>query len=321
MEDDRKLCEYSLPEGTTISALFEPDVDINIEVRTRHQTQELTVSNTTSVMVLKVQISGVMRCGMAPERLEIRLGNLTLEDPMPLHFYGIKDGSMLNIMKPYVGVMVENNKGNTICWHLNRKDAIGDVKVRLATSSKRTPKNTEYPDPDDSVKVEQLRLYLMSEDGETFDELDENDETVGGCKIGDDDRLYLLSYMWTQKFKVTVKKTGRQLWGLETDDTCLGVKVKVQDQTGIPVSTIRLVRLVEGEWEEVEYYDSYIGNRFHYRQNYKQLIEISDEEIPFNYKQPLSVVTEEELKADVARVEEEREAWLEELRNQGYDIE
>ena len=77
MEDDWKLCEYSLPEGTTISVLFEPDVDINIEVSTCHQMQKLTASNATSVMELKVQICGIMKCGISPEKLEIRLGDVT----------------------------------------------------------------------------------------------------------------------------------------------------------------------------------------------------------------------------------------------------
>ena len=306
MEDDRKLCEYSLPEGTTISALFEPDVDINIEVSTHHQKQKLTVSNATSVMELKVRISGVMKCGMVPEKLEIRLGDVTLEDPMPLHYYRVKDGSRLDVVKPYVGIRVKNNKENTIYWRLNRKDAIGEVKVRLATSSKGACINRGFPDPDDSIKVDQLRLYLMSDDGQTFDELGENDEIVDGCKIRDDDKLYLLSYMWTQKLKVTVKKTGRELWGLEKDDTCLGVKVKAQDQTSAPVSTIRLVRLVENEWVE-----RHIGKRYNHW--YKQLIEISDNEFPFIFSEPLSIVTEEELKEDVARVEAERDAWLEEV--------
>ena len=101
--------------------------------RTLHQcstSPPCAVSNATSVMALKVQICGVMRCGGAPERLEMRLGDVTLEDPMPLHFYGVKDGSRLDMVKPYVGIMVENNKGNTIYWRLNRKDAIGEVKVR-----------------------------------------------------------------------------------------------------------------------------------------------------------------------------------------------
>ena len=111
MDDDRKLCEYSLPEGATISALFEPDVDISIEVSTHHQTQKLTISNATSVMALKVQVCGVMKCGVAPEKLEIRLGDITLEDPMPLHFYRIKEGSRLYLIKPYVRVTVGKQQG------------------------------------------------------------------------------------------------------------------------------------------------------------------------------------------------------------------
>ena len=124
LEDDRKLCEYSLPEGTTISALFEPDVDINIEVSTGPQVHNLIVSNATSIMTLKDKSCGVMRCGVAPERLEIRFGVVTLEDPMPLHFYGINDGSTLNILKPYVSVTIENNHGTETFWRLDRKDRL-----------------------------------------------------------------------------------------------------------------------------------------------------------------------------------------------------
>ena len=50
LDDDRKLCEYSLPEGTTISALSESDVDINIEISIGLELHKLTVSNSTSVM-------------------------------------------------------------------------------------------------------------------------------------------------------------------------------------------------------------------------------------------------------------------------------
>ena len=69
LEDHRKLSEYSLQEGAMISALFEPDVDIEIEVSTGQQVQELKVSNATSIKELKTQINGVMRSGLAPEKL------------------------------------------------------------------------------------------------------------------------------------------------------------------------------------------------------------------------------------------------------------
>ena len=304
MEDDRKLCEYSLPGGASISALFEPDVNIDIEVSTGHQTQKLTVSNATTIMALKAQICEVFKCSISPGKLEMRLEDVTLEDPMPLHFYGIENGFELEAMTPYVNVMVETNHGTEIYWRLYRKDTIREVKEELATSFIK-----RGPHPNESVRIEQFHLYLVT-DGQNFDELDD-DKTVENCKIKEDDSLFLLSYMWTKKVKVTVKQTGRALRGCEKDDTCLAVKVKAHHQTGTPLSTIRLVRLAGYEWKE--YSKGYTFSR-----SYQQLTGISDEELPFNYKQPLSIVTQEDRKADVARVEEEKKTWLEGLRRKGY---
>ena len=148
MEDDQKLCEYSLPEGATISALFEPDADVDIEVIMGNQTQKLTVSNATSVMALKVRVCGIFKCSISPEKVEIRLEDVPLEDPMPLHFYGVKEGSRLRLIKPYVRVRVENNKGVFIHWRLDRKDAIKEVKVELAKSL-------------GNVSIKQMHLYLL----------------------------------------------------------------------------------------------------------------------------------------------------------------
>ena len=45
LEDDQKLSEYSLPEGATISALFEPDADINVEVTMGQEMQNIMCVN------------------------------------------------------------------------------------------------------------------------------------------------------------------------------------------------------------------------------------------------------------------------------------
>ena len=58
---------------------------------------------------------------MAPDRLNIRLGDVMLRDPMPLHFYGVSDGSLLNVLRPYVSVTIENNYGSSLYWRLNRE--------------------------------------------------------------------------------------------------------------------------------------------------------------------------------------------------------
>ena len=160
------------------------------------------------------------------------------------------------------------------------------------------------------MKVEQLRLYLITDD-QSFEELDEDDETVEDYKIQDGDKLFLLTYSWAGTMKVTVKKTGRELetWGLEKDDTCLVVKVKIQDQFGIPVRSIKLARSFENQWPGYPAGVHAFGAYGYIPK--KQLTEIGDEENPLKYKEPLYVATEEELQADAARVNEEQKAWQE----------
>ena len=291
MDDDRKLCEYSLPEGAVISALFEPDVDITVEVISRHQKQNFSVSNATSIKVLKVQIHGVFNCGMAPERLEIRLGDVTLEDTMPLHFFKIVDGSKLDLIKPYIRVMVKNNHGDLICWRLDRKDTIREVKVKLAASLC-------------DISTEQLHLYTVT-GGQNFDELDDDDETVEGYKIKDGDKLFLLICRWSSgeskiDRSITVMKTKRNVQGVEEGDTCLGIKVKIQDQIGLPVRGLKVFHadhLKESCRLEVKSY-------FH---EGKQRPCLSDDLKPFAKEiNPVVVITEEELQAVIPEIEAEQ---------------
>ena len=110
------------------------------------------------------------------------------------------------LLKPYVGVRIENNHGTVVYWRINRKETIREVKAKLTTikssyaSSDRefsfSQQGTQFNGQvsgghpnDDGIDVDGMRLYLVL-DGK-FDELDDS-ETVDNCKIKDDDRLYLL---------------------------------------------------------------------------------------------------------------------------------
>ena len=257
------MSEYSLPEGVIISALLQPDVDINIEVSTGAQTQRLTVSNATSIMALKVQICGVMRCGVTPERLELRLGETIMEDPMPLHFYAIKNASKINVIKPWICVTVLHSKMGSIFSQMNRNDTIRILKARLLAIPNFSPitfqlltdqpinplsnqrcfrpaSNHEFthvkgtPDP---FATFGSRLYLVSE-GKYYVDLDDN-ETVETLRINDGDELYLLTTRWTKK-EVDVREygTGRKIRGVEPEHTGLDIRLRAQDQTGLPVSDL-----------------------------------------------------------------------------------
>ena len=320
-EDDRKLCDYSLPEGATISALFEPDVDIEIRINIGAEVWRLKVPNSTSIMALKVKVCDAIDCGTAPEKLEVRLEDVILEDAMPLHFYHIVEGSLLMFLKPYIGVRIENNHGTVVFWRIHRKDTIREAKTKLTTvkssdaSLERTFSFSQngtkfsghisgvHPD-DDGMSIDGMRLYLVA--GGKFRELDDG-ETVQNCKIKDNDKLYLLIYRWTEECSVEVMKTGSKLCGVEETDTCLGIKVKFQDQLGIPVGTLKL--FYERQQSFGTLFKLLGGNKKIYYCTEQQ---IDDEKKPASKTRKLVGITQEELQAEEARrQEEERQAQLE----------
>ena len=305
MEDDRKLSEYSLPEGAVISALFEPDVDIDIVVFMGFQAEKLTVSNITSIKVLKTLIRGAIRSGVTPEKLEIRLGDVTLEDMMPLHFYRIQDGSRLELLKPYIGVTIENNFGKRIYWRLKRKDLIKDVKVNVASRQKFVEPQFGHSgnemSKDGLITSEGLRIYLATDDL-NFNELDD-DETVDSCELKDGDYLFLLFYRWlSEDGAVRVRETGMALQGVEAGDTILGIKLRVQDQMGLEVPALN-VFVKENLFDDLTDY-------FHRGQRKRVF---TDYEKPFDEDSQfcLIVITDEELQAEAPRIAEEWKAELE----------
>ena len=306
LEDDRKLCEYSLTEGTTISALFEPDIDINIEVTMGHKMQSIMMSNAMSVKELKAHISVIMTSVNASPRLDVRLGEVTLQDWMPHHFSGITDGSQIQVLKPYVGVTILNNHGTELFWRLERKDSIKEVKAKLTTAQSSAPMTfylcygiTGKANKIDEIQgyqhgglsAEGMRLYLITE-GRYFNEL-ADDETVEHYKIKDGYNLYLLSYRWTYKCNVRVTKVDAPLPGVEQEDTCLGIKVKVQDQLGIPANLLMLLCVENNNYRVGNYFSPKVRESMH------------NSNKPFNENRtPLVVFTNEEWQVEGRKREE-----------------
>ena len=80
-----------------------------------------------------------------PNPIQLHKGKFVLKDQRKLIQCGITAATMLESRKPYIGVTVANNYGNRIYWHLDRKDMIREVKVKLAStphSSMASPERT-----------------------------------------------------------------------------------------------------------------------------------------------------------------------------------
>ena len=108
-----------------------------------------------------------------------------------------------------------------------------------------------------------------------------------------------------EECKVELLNTGRKLCGVEETDTCLGIKVKLQDQLGIPVHTLKLF---QREWVQGSWFLESIKATV---KDYYPKKEIDDKEKRANTTITLVAITQEELKAEGARrQEEERKSLL-----------
>ena len=102
------------------------------------------------------------------------------------------------------------------------------------------------------MSVEGMRLYLIIED-KKFKELDD-EEITDNYNIDDDDNLFVLSYRWGfTSDLVIITKNGKKIQGIEVGDTGLAIKLRVQDQFGIPVSDLKLFQLKNNSYEVKDY--------------------------------------------------------------------
>ena len=244
LQDDSKLSEYNIEDGAVISALFEPDVDVNIEVSTGHQTYHLVLPNSTSVMALKLQLCDLIKWGIAAEEIDLLSEDIQLENDLPIHYYGIKSGSKLTILRPYISVTIEDNHGDVLYRRISRRETIREIKSQLRKSQRVDPesgRSTNYRGHEND-----MRLYLVEGENE-FRELADN-LTINDHKIQDNASLYLLSYRWTNSTRakdvpISTLNSGSKLHGVEYHDTVLSVRVRAQDQLGIPVKDVKVVSM------------------------------------------------------------------------------
>ena len=136
----------------------------------------------------------------------------------------------------YVGVSVKNNFGISIWRRLDKNDTIKDAKIKLASSLRlqsevQPAEEIRAIQDGGQIDAGNMRLYRFKKWrllGQFLEELDEN-KTVEGCNIQDNDQLFLVIYRWG--YECDVRFNGKQkLRGIDKEDTCLGIKVKAQDQ-------------------------------------------------------------------------------------------
>lgn len=222
-EEDGKLFELIRGENETIDVIQDA-IAINLECEDKSVLTGLKnkfyIVASDEIKVLKQDIHKVL--GIRAGLQFLKFGLFTLADGMTFQWYGIKDGDTIQLSYEKYPVHVLGALNERHRLEVSRFDTVGHLKHQIETKFG----------------------ILQAKQGLRFkqDLLDNNDMTVGECKIIFGAFLYLAGYISGDK-QIFVKTLTGQVITLEVklDATIEDLKLIIQNKEWIPPDQQRLI--------------------------------------------------------------------------------
>ena len=266
-------------DSDNLRLVFIPDKNINISINTATKTVRTTVSNSCTVQKLKVTLlhEYSVKVPLGRQVLKNDLGEMMSNEEMPMHWYGVKEGSFLDLDTRTIRIRICDEIGETLQVLVNPiLDTVKDLKQKICSLSQ-----SNEGEPRASRSVEFLTLFLNVDHGVQFDKLDDNKVLIE-YNISRKSLIYLLSYTWVNENQISLQLADRvtdqalpkdhlqikgfssksnyastavsnfivfgdRLYlGCKAGDTLLSVGLRVQEQLGIAYSAQEIVSLNKG---------------------------------------------------------------------------
>ena len=240
LPDDSTLAQHNISDGDTVNIVIEPDKLIAIDIACQAEIFRHKMSSSVSVKDLKEKLiefkQVVFWCYEFNLVAETSQGVVNpLEDSLPLHFYGFHDGSKLWVVRSHIFLtVVDHNKPDTpLSRKFSRKATVEELKRIILLSWKSSR----------SMSCDVL-LYIKNAQNE-YVKLDLNKrlEQV----LSDGQTVYYIWDEWFDKFWSVMcgdREIGK-VYGNGSQDTVGTIKLRIQDQLGIPTSCVTITRNVQ----------------------------------------------------------------------------
>ena len=277
--DDSTLVQHNITDGAVLSIVIEPDKMINIEVQTGPESFTHEVNHSMSVRQLKQLLIDNEEIAFSHKDFElenlvsdnIHLSRKMDDESLPLHYYGVKNGQKLQVVKTFIILEIVPEGRDKEPWY------------------KRTSKMTTVCELKKLIMklicdkyVTNISLFI-SHDGKNYKKLDENDCTPIGEICSSSNTLYLLEEGFVQKsWSVNYgKQCIGNIYG-KSDPSDLSLKLRAQDQLGIPASKIQIynrsqkprrtsgyfiINIIQKDTEQIQYnnFVPFVNYISHYR--------------------------------------------------------
>ena len=237
--DDSKLDELNISDGDTINILIEPDQCVNINVKCGPKTYKLETSLSMQVKELKQLLIKNNQVALLHEFFHLamissvnRETTLTNEY-LPLHFYGVQNELLLKVIGKFIQLNIVNTRNEMNCRSFPRNTTLNDFKKTVIYFRQYYEK---YYGTFTNI------IMFTKKVNNVYKRLHENRNITIGDLFSENDTIYL-SIDDFFRYSYPLYYDGNEIGkvGVGYEESVLSIKLRTQEQTGIPVSNIRIL--------------------------------------------------------------------------------
>ena len=240
--DDSTLDELNITDGDTVNFLIEPDQCVNIYVECGPKTYQLETSLSIQVKELKQLLIKNNQVALLYEYFHLALissdddvyqeTKLT-DESLPLHFYSVQNGSTLKVIRAFIQLNIIDTRNEMHYKSIPSDITIQELKKTIMYSKQYSE---VYYGSFDNI------IMFTKTDDNVYKRLCENCKIIVGDLLSDNDSIYLSSDNFFKKF-YPLYYDGNEIGkvGVGFEESVLSIKLRTQEQTGIPVSNIRIL--------------------------------------------------------------------------------
>ncbi len=239
LQDGDSLEELKIGEDDVISLVVEPEVEMKLKVELVHKTLDWTVANSARLSSVKKTLTELNHVAFLSEEFDLAMKTgaqeVPLKEDQPLHLCGAVEGSVLCVRKTNFFVQ---------CVDANEQNIPQNVELSKTTEvshlKNMIKKKWELSEEISLFALCRADYSKMSENATVHDQLNEDSRTVYFIQHG------FLPTSWSVKLKESQQGVG-VVYGAEGVDSALCMRLRVQDQLGVPAADVRVVVKVTKE--------------------------------------------------------------------------
>ena len=259
LPDGSTLDENGIIDGSTINIVIEPEKEINLRIKLGPKEFAHKVMNSVRLRELKEQLIDGDIVGFSINEFQLSIliipaddkngivaNVLLLDESLPLHLYGVGNNSVLRIIADNIRIHLVTQRGHHWFKQFPRSMTIEQMKKAIRSVDHFFTTDPFYATYNDTTLLTDILLFR--EDGESYRKMDD-DEMPIGVKLSDNDVVHFIEERFFNKREmITVfynnKEIGSIGWSMQNasdsceNETVLSLKLRLQDQLGLPVSCV-----------------------------------------------------------------------------------